>query len=84
MIPFDYHRFIIGAKGTNVRQMMDKYDVSIAIPPAQEESEAVTVTGAKAKVEKAKEALKERVAEIEADNEDRVRWAELIDNSYPC
>jgi len=71
MIPFDYHRFIIGAKGTNVRQMMDKYDVSIAIPPAQEESEAVTVTGAKAKVEKAKEALKERVAEIEADNEDR-------------
>lgn len=71
-IPFDYHRFIIGAKGANVRHMMDEFDVNIAIPPSRDESDQVTIVGTRTKVDRAIQALKEKVAEIEAENEDRV------------
>jgi len=70
-IPFDYHRFIIGNKGSNVRRMMDEYNVNIAIPPAKDKSDTVTVIGSKSNLERAMEALKEKVTEIEAENEDR-------------
>ena len=73
-IPFDYHRFIIGAKGANVRHMMDEYDVSITIPPPRDESDQVTIVGTRPKVNRAIEALQEKVAEIEAENEDRVGY----------
>lgn len=71
-IPFDYHRFIIGNKGSNVRRMMDEYSVNIAIPPAKDKSDTVTVIGAKSHLARAIAALKDKVAEIEAENEDRV------------
>lgn len=71
-IPYDYHRFIIGAKGANVRQMMDECDVNISIPPSRDESDQVTIIGTRPKVNKAIEALQQKVAEIEAENEDRV------------
>lgn len=70
-IPYDYHRFIIGAKGANVRQMMDECDVNISIPPSRDESDQVTIIGTRPKVNKAIEALQQKVAEIEAENEDR-------------
>ena len=72
-IPFDYHRFIIGAKGSNVRRMMEECDVNIAIPPPREESDIVTIVGSRTKVQKAIEMLNQKIAEIEAENEDRVR-----------
>jgi len=85
-IPFDYHRFIIGNKGSNVRRMMDEFNVNIAIPPAKDKSDLVTVVGSKSHLEKAIEALKAKVAEIEAENEDRALRAfklEMeIDNKY--
>ena len=28
-VPYDYHRYVIGAKGAGVRQMMEDYDVSL-------------------------------------------------------
>lgn len=71
-IPFDYHRFIIGNKGANVRRLMDDYNVNIAIPPAKDKSDVVNIVGPKTNVAKAIEALKEKVIEIEAENEDRV------------
>ncbi|XP_031553878.1 vigilin-like [Actinia tenebrosa] len=70
-IPFDYHRFIIGNKGANVRRLMDEYNVNIAIPPAKDKSDVVNVVGPKANVAKAMDALREKVDEIEAENEDR-------------
>ena len=73
-IPFDYHRFIIGAKGANVRHMMDEFDVNITIPPSRDESDQVVVIGTRPKVNKALEALGQKVAEIEAENEDRVSY----------
>lgn len=73
-IPFDYHRFIIGAKGANVRHMMDEFDVNITIPPSRDESDQVVIIGTRPKVNKAIEALEQKVAEIEAENEDRVSY----------
>ncbi|XP_032233771.2 vigilin-like [Nematostella vectensis] len=70
-IPFDYHRFVIGPKGSNVRKMMDEFSVNISIPPAKDESDSVSVIGPRANVERAMKALEAKVAEIEAENEDR-------------
>ena len=88
-IPFDYHRFIIGAKGANVRQMMDECDVNITIPPSRDESDQVVIVGTRPKVNKAIEALEQKVAEIEAENEDRVSFGSSLkgpsyENTFPC
>ena len=52
--------------------MMDECDVNITIPPSREECDQVTIVGTRPKVNKAIEALQQKVAEIEAENEDRV------------
>merc|ERR1719318_431184 len=70
-IPFDFHRFIIGAKGRDVRKMMQDFDVSISIPAPQEQSDIVKVSGAPANVDQAHEALKARVEQLEKEKEDR-------------
>lgn len=71
-IPFDYHRFIIGARGKDVRAMMDKYNVHIAIPQADKKSDVVTLSGVPSQVEEAKEALLERVRQLDAQREEKV------------
>lgn len=81
-IPFDYHRFIIGAKGANVRQMMDEFDVNITIPPSRDESDQVVIVGTRPKVNKAIEALEQKVAEIEAENEDRVSFGSSLQGPF--
>lgn len=52
--------------------MMDEFDVNITIPPSRDESDQVVIIGTRPKVNKAIEALEQKVAEIEAENEDRV------------
>ena len=49
-MPFDYHRFIIGQKGKGVREMMKNFDVNISIPPAEEHSNVIRITGTPDKV----------------------------------
>lgn len=71
-VPFDYHRYIIGAKGKDVREMMGDYDVNISIPPAEEHSDKVKVTGPPANVKRALEALQEKCDQLEKEKEDRV------------
>ncbi|XP_025081209.1 vigilin-like [Pomacea canaliculata] len=70
-VPFDMHRFIIGQKGRDVRRMMEEYDVNISIPPATESSDIVRVTGPPENVKKARAALEDKVAQLEAEKEDR-------------
>ena len=77
-IPFDYHRFIIGAKGANVRHMMEEFDVNITIPPSRDESDQVVIVGTRPKVNKAIDAREQKVAEIEAENEDRVSFGSFL------
>ncbi|KAG8181791.1 hypothetical protein JTE90_000083 [Oedothorax gibbosus] len=71
-VPYDLHRFIIGQKGRDVRSMMEKFDVSIIIPPQQDQSDVIIVKGTPDNVAKTKEALKERVGQLELDKQDRI------------
>ena len=77
-IPFDFHRFIIGQKGRDVRAMMDEYDVNISIPPANEGSDVVKITGSLANVSRAREAMLERIQQLEDNKADRVRVRLLL------
>ncbi|XP_076306465.1 vigilin-like [Tachypleus tridentatus] len=71
-IPYDLHRYIIGQKGKDVREMMDRYDVSIKVPAANLESEIIEVSGPPANVSEAKDALLKRVQELEEEKQERV------------
>ncbi|XP_071500490.1 vigilin-like [Diadema antillarum] len=71
MVPFDYHRYVIGAKGAGVRRMMEDNDVNITIPPASEQSDIVRVRGTPSNVARAVQALKDRVRELDDEQEDR-------------
>merc|ERR1712136_239742 len=71
-VAVDLHRFIIGTKGKDVREMMTTYDVNIKVPTAEQQSETILISGPSLKVEAARQALIERVAVLEKDKEDRV------------
>ncbi|GBM34136.1 Vigilin [Araneus ventricosus] len=71
-VPYDLHRFIIGQKGKDVRSMMETYDVNIIIPPQNEQSDVITIKGPPENVAKAKEALKERIEQLELEKQDRL------------
>ncbi|XP_076054775.1 satellite-binding protein 1 Dp1 [Oratosquilla oratoria] len=70
-VSFQHHRYIIGQKGDNVRAMMTEHDVNIQVPPAQDRSDIIRITGPPANVENAKEALLEKVAQLEEEELDR-------------
>ncbi|GFS49777.1 vigilin [Trichonephila inaurata madagascariensis] len=71
-VPYDLHRFIIGQKGRDVRSMMEMYDVNIIIPPQNEHSDIITIKGPPENVAKTKEALKERIEQLELEKQDRL------------
>ena len=71
-IPFEFHKFIIGQRGKDVRKLMQDHDVNISIPSPDQNSDLVKVRGPPANVARAKEALAERVAQLEGEKEDRV------------
>merc|ERR1719412_81983 len=66
-VPFEFHRFIIGQKGVGVRHLMTEHDVNIKVPSPDEQSSTILLTGAPANVEKAKDALHDRVKELEQE-----------------
>lgn len=70
-VPFEYHRFVIGQRGRDVRKLMQDYDVNISIPPADEQSDVVKVRGPPANVTRAKTAILERLTQLEGEKEDR-------------
>ncbi|CAG2115876.1 unnamed protein product, partial [Medioppia subpectinata] len=70
-VPFDLHRFIIGQKGREVRELMQNHDVSISVPPPNASSDLISVTGSKENVVKAKKAIEERVLKIESDKQEK-------------
>jgi len=70
-VPYDLHRFIIGQKGKDVREMMTTYDVNIKVPSAEQQVDVITISGPSLKVEAARQALLDRVSELEKEREDR-------------
>ncbi|XP_059485488.1 vigilin [Neocloeon triangulifer] len=70
-VPYEYHRSIIGQKGRDVREMMEKYDVHIVLSPADQRLDVIKISGTPACVAKAKEAVEERCKQLEEDRHDR-------------
>lgn len=70
-VPYDLHRSIIGQKGRGVKELMSRFDVHIELSPPEVKEDVIKITGAPLNVEDAKEALLERVKELEADRRDR-------------
>jgi len=73
-VPFEYHRFIIGQRGREIRMMMDEYEVDIAVPQADMVSNHIVVSGPVKRVEQAKQALERKVQQLDAEKEDRVSF----------
>jgi polyribonucleotide nucleotidyltransferase len=42
-VPYEFHRSIIGQKGKEVREMMDRYDVHIVLSPADQKLDIIKV-----------------------------------------
>ncbi|CAL1287294.1 unnamed protein product [Larinioides sclopetarius] len=78
-VPYNLHRLIIGHKGTEVKNMKELYDVMIFIPPIEEKSDVITIKGPPENVAKVKEALKEKIEEIQ-DNEKLYKEHVYIDS----
>ena len=73
-VPFEFHRYIIGTRGQDIRTMADKYGVSIEVPRSGLQEDTITVYGPVQNCESAKQALELRVQELEAEKEERVRY----------
>ena len=71
-VAVELHRFIIGSKGRDVRQLMDDFDVSIQVPPADDNIAVLRVTGTPDNVARARETLLQRVQQLEDEREQRV------------
>lgn len=70
-IPYEYHRFIIGQKGAEVRALMDAHNVNIRVPPPSNQSNLIVVVGSKDCVESATKALNEKLAKLNEEKADR-------------
>lgn len=70
-VPYDYHRFIIGAKGKDVRELMDTFDVNIVVPHSSEQKDSIKLTGTRENTSKAAEAIESRVKQLDQEKEDR-------------
>ncbi|KAG7307616.1 hypothetical protein JYU34_007838 [Plutella xylostella] len=68
-VPFPLHRLLAGQKR---RELMQTYDVHIQLPPVEEESDIVKVTGTPTNVERAREVLVDKIDEMEKEKEDRL------------
>merc|ERR1711962_1415607 len=73
VIPFEFHRYIIGQKGKEVREMMNEYDVNIRVPTADQQSDIVLVSGVPTHVENAKAGLAEKLEKLELENLERIK-----------
>merc|ERR1719219_2857914 len=81
-VPFEFHRFIIGRGGENVRQLMNKHDVNIKVPSSDQQSSVIVVTGPKAYVESAEKELLNKVEALENQLKDARILAEEADKKY--
>jgi len=77
-VPYEFHRFIIGQKGVGVREMMNNYDVNIRVPSVEAKSDLILISGVPSNVEAAKVGLAERLAELEAEKEDKIKRSFMV------
>jgi len=77
-VPYEFHRFIIGQKGVGVREMMNNYDVNIRVPSVEAKSDLILISGVPSNVEAAKVGLADRLAELEAEKEDKIKRSYMV------
>lgn len=70
-VPFSFHRFIIGQKGANIREMKEKFDVDISVPPSDKQEDSIKVKGTRSNVEMAIEAINEKVQKLKDEQLER-------------
>lgn len=83
-VPYDYHRAIIGTKGQTIRELSTRFDVHINVPQSSEHLDIITVTGSRANIKLAKEAIQDKMGEIDAENEDRRRKSFQVKLDVPA
>jgi len=71
-VPYEFHRFIIGTKGTGVREMMNNFDVNIRVPSVEAKSDVILISGVPSNVEAAKVGMAEKVAELEEEKQKKL------------
>jgi len=71
-VPKEYHGHIIGQKGHDVRRLMEEYDVNILVPPSGESTDVLRITGSPSNIELAKNAIGERIKQLDDERQDRV------------
>ncbi|KAK8719529.1 hypothetical protein OTU49_013979, partial [Cherax quadricarinatus] len=64
-IAFRHHCFIAGKEGEQIKKMKAKYKVHVDVPPAEEQSDIIKITGLPANIERVREALREKVRQLE-------------------
>jgi polyribonucleotide nucleotidyltransferase len=70
-VPFEYHGSIIGQKGQFLRSLRDEHNIEVSIPPSDEQSNTIKITGCKNVVEIGKEAILDRVKQLEEQKLER-------------
>ncbi len=62
----EYHRFLIGRQGANIRRVRDKFGARVLFPQksSEEDSEMVMIIGRKEKAEAAKAHLEKLIKEL--------------------
>ena len=76
-VPKEYHGHIIGQKGHDVRKLMEEFDVNILVPPSAESTDVLKISGSPSNIELAKQAISERVKQLDEDKVERVCVAVL-------
>lgn len=70
----DYHRFLIGKKGSNVQKLKKEFGVNYAFPRSDEkDQDTITIMGRQEQVEKAAENLRESIKELDNTAEDEIK-----------
>jgi transcription antitermination factor NusA-like protein len=70
-VPMEYHGHIIGKKGSDVRRLMEEYEVNISVPPSEDCVDVLRITGPPNKVEQAKVAIGERIKQLDEEKHER-------------
>jgi len=69
-VPFEFHGRLIGAQGATVRQLMEQFDVGIAIPPRDKKLDEIQVSGPKEQVDAAITEIMKRIEGLEEEKKD--------------
>lgn len=70
----DYHSSIIGKGGETIRKLMNKYDVRIKVPVANEKCEDIVINGTDENVDLTIKEINDLVTDLDRQTEDRVEF----------